>query len=144
MGLNDWDPDLLAVQLSHSPPFLGKAPQATGTQARAAAAELGGAPVSPRLCLSGPQGPRSAQKGSESILLWGCMWAGRRPTGALDTGGLVAHLPGSPRVLMGQLIAVDKTTRCMVSKDWGAHKWPREPEEDMGSPGKAGVAHGLP
>lgn len=66
------------------------------------------------------------------------MWAGRAHWGS-GHRGLVAHLPGSLRVLMGQLIVVDKTTRCTVSKDWGAHKWPREPEDDMGSPGKAGV-----
>ena len=42
-GLNDWNPDFLVVQLSHSPRFLCKVTRATETQARAAAAELGGA-----------------------------------------------------------------------------------------------------
>lgn len=163
MGLNDWNPDFLVVGLSHSPCFLCKVTQATETQARVAAAELGGAcsvttPV-PEWPPEPTVSPRKAVSRSRGIV-----WAGNRHVGrkqpsraAPDISGGSRHWGGghsgllipkkhdstsswwpvSPSSLHLQLIAVDRATRCMVSQAQGAHKWPREPEEGTGSLGKA-------
>lgn len=92
MGLNDWNPDFLVVELSHSPRFLCKVTQATETPARVAAAELGGAPS---ITTPVPEWPPEPTVGPGKAVSQSCgiVWVGSRPAGrlltfqgALDTG----------------------------------------------------------
>ena len=96
MGLNDWNLDFLVVELSHSPRFLCKVTQAMETQARVAAAELGGAssvttPV-PEWPPEPTVGPRKAVSRSRGI-----MWAGNRHVGRTQPSRAAPDISGGSR-----------------------------------------------